>query len=403
VGQTAYYVVVIILGLANVVLAMIAYGQRARQLTAGHLHRDQLSLAAERNRMAAQRVERLNEQVALLTAIRDSMAPTPLRRLAAVTPPRDCVGVIDIGSITVRLVVVRADANRARVKVIGDERAFLHLGAEVERTGGYSHSTMERVAARVAAFEHLAGSLGCRRLVIVLTAPGRRGNNPGDLTTAIERFSTGPVQSLSAEEEARLTFMGAACQSQNPDQRLIVCDVGGGSTEVAAGTRRAGVEQTCCIDLGAVSLAERHFCGESPSSAELAAALDAAEREVNRHPLPAGDVLVATGGSAHAVARLIGPVVDGDQLGRALELAARMPKRVAKRLPPQRRRSLPAGVALLSAIQARLDMPLTMSRGGLREGVIRQLLDDTWVRPQPLQPPEQMADVRAGRIGDWAS
>lgn len=375
VGQTAYYVVVIVLGMANVALAAIAYSQRARQLRGGPVPRTQLALAEERNRMAAERIARLDAQVELLTAIRDSVAP-PERAAAA---DERCVGVIDVGSTTVRLVVVRAGPDGS-LTTIGDERAFLHLGAEIERAGGYGSDALRHTAARVAAFQHLASALGCRRLAIVLTAPGRRGANAEELRAAIARATGTSVASLSAAEEARLTFVGATSEAARADQRLVVCDVGGGSTEVAVGTRLGGVERTWCFDIGALTLAERHFPNGTPSAEELAVARAAAERQIDLDAAD-GEVLVATGGSAKALRRLSGPVAGADELREALELAASPPKRIAKQLHPQRRRSLPAGVLLLSVIQARLDMPLTVSRGGLREGVIRELLDGTWSDP----------------------
>jgi hypothetical protein len=73
-GQSFYYAVVIALGVANVALAVIAYQQRCRQLAGRQLHEAQIALAEQRNQMAAERIDLLDQQVALLTAIRDVMA-----------------------------------------------------------------------------------------------------------------------------------------------------------------------------------------------------------------------------------------------------------------------------------------------------------------------------------------
>jgi hypothetical protein len=73
VGQS-YYAVVIALGVANVVLAVIAYQQRCLQLAGRQLHEAQIALAEQRNQMAAERIDLLDQQVAPLTAIRDVMA-----------------------------------------------------------------------------------------------------------------------------------------------------------------------------------------------------------------------------------------------------------------------------------------------------------------------------------------
>jgi exopolyphosphatase/guanosine-5'-triphosphate,3'-diphosphate pyrophosphatase len=368
--QTAYYVVIISLGVANVVLAAIAYAQRARQLAGRRLHENQLELAEERNRMAAERIHRLDRQVELLTAIRDLMPFD--RRNGAARPRERAVGVIDVGSATVRLIVAAAEGD-GEPRKIGDERSFLHLGAEIERDGAYSGGTLRDVATTVAAFEQRARHLGVEDVAIVVTAPGRMGANPGDLASAIEQATAAPVSALTPEQEAQLCFAGAAALASDAGQRLAVCDVGGGSTEVAIGTALGGVDRTYCLEAGALSLTQRHL-SYPPTKGELKAARAEAERLIAFDPTPTCDLLLATGGSARAVAKLVGHVVDPEVLEHALELAVDPPKRIAKRIPAQRRRTLAAGVILLSVVQARLDLPMTISPAGLRDGVIDQLL-----------------------------
>src|SRR3954469_22615508 len=366
-SQTVYSVAVILLGVANVVLAGVAYSQRARQLAGRALGERQLELAARRNEMAAARVERLDQQVSLLRGIHASIAG------GGEGDAGEAVGVIDVGSTTVRMVVVQRRAGGGLKRIV-DERAFLHLGAEVEREGRYGKSTVRDVAARVSALEHRAACTGVKRMAVVLTAPGRLGENPQDLAAAIERSARSPFWVLSAAEEAELAFLGAA-QSAAPHQRLAVCDIGGGSTELAFGTAADGVERTCCFDTGAVSLAERCLPDAGSADRDFAAARREAERQLKLDRIPGCDLLLATGGSAKAVAKLVGSVADAAALEQALTLATRPPKRVRKQLPSERRRSLPAGVLLLSAVQSQLGLPVTVSQAGMREGVIQRLLE----------------------------
>jgi len=183
-----------------------------------------------------------------------------------------------------------------------------------------------------------------------------------------------PVTALTAADEARLAFAGAA-QAASPHQRLAVCDIGGGSTELAFGTAAGGVQQTRCFDTGALSITQRHLPCAEPDREQLAAARHDAQQRLQMDELPDCDLLLATGGSARAVAKLVGSVVDAKGLEQALDLAARPPKRARKRLSPERRRSLPAGVLLLSLVQARLSLPVTVSRAGMREGVLLELLE----------------------------
>src|SRR3954452_14448623 len=369
-NQTVYSVAVILLGIANVVLAGVAYSQRARQLAGRTLGERQLALATRRNEMAAERVERLDQQVTLLRGIHHSIVGDD----EAASLDGETVGVIDVGSTTVRMVVVRRRPGGGLKRIV-DERAFLHLGAEVEREGRYGKSTVRDVAARVSALEHRAACTGVKRMAVVLTAPGRLGENPQDLVAAVERSARSTVLVLSAAEEAELAFLGAA-QSAAPHQRLAVCDIGGGSTEVAFGTAADGVERTFCFDTGALSLAERCLPDDGGSSeSDFHAGRREAERQLQLDPIPRCDLLLATGGSAKAVAKLVGSVADAAALERALAFATDPSKRLRKRVPSERRRSLPAGVLLLSAVQSQLGLSLTVSQAGMREGAIQRLLE----------------------------
>ena len=92
-----YYIVIVVLGVGNLVLAVIAFFQRSKQIRGNRLHAQQLALAESRNDLAERRLERLDDQLAVLTDIRDagrrnSVSPAssdttkPTRRPAATRP-----------------------------------------------------------------------------------------------------------------------------------------------------------------------------------------------------------------------------------------------------------------------------------------------------------------------------
>lgn len=381
-AQSFYYALVVALGVANVVLAAIAYQQRSRQLAGRRLHEEQHALAEQRNRMAAERCDLLEQQVSLLTSIRDSIeVPQSPRPAAGSHSP---VGVIDVGSTTMRLVVVACRDDGAR-KRIADQRAFLHLGAEVSTTGRYTADTLRDVAGQAAAFQHHAAMLGCRKLAVVVTAPGRRGENPHALVEALTRATGSRAFVVTPEEEAELAFLAAASSVSEPGRRIAVCDVGGGSTDIAFGTPGGGVESTACFDIGALTLAEAHFStSKHRTDAEIDDARAAARAAVQIGDAPRPDLVLACGGSARALAKLVGPIADGDDLARGLGTAVDPPKRVARRLHPKRRWSLPAGIVLLQRIHEEFGMPITISGSGLREGIIERLLEGDAPVPAPV-------------------
>jgi exopolyphosphatase/guanosine-5'-triphosphate,3'-diphosphate pyrophosphatase len=91
------------------------------------------------------------------------------------------------------------------------------------------------------------------------------------------------------------------------------------------------------------------------------------------HPTAA----VAVGGSATSLARMAGQVLDAAALARSLGALASEPSdAVARRwlIDPQRARLLPAGLLILEAMAQRLGAPITVGRGGIREGVVLEAL-----------------------------
>jgi exopolyphosphatase / guanosine-5'-triphosphate,3'-diphosphate pyrophosphatase len=182
---------------------------------------------------------------------------------------------------------------------------------------------------------------------------------------------------LDGHEEARLAFVGATrTQPDAPAGAIAVVDVGGGSTEIAVGTRAGGVAWSHSFPVGSGSLSDRHRRADPVTAAELAAMrADAAAALAGAEPPPV-DLALAVGGSAASLRRLVGPVLGTEAMERALaELAAGPAAAVSARwdIDAERVRLLPAGILVLGAAAARLGRPLRIGCGGLREGVLLEL------------------------------
>jgi len=388
-STTAYYFVVILLGVFNVVLAAVAYTQRARQIRGGRLHEQQLKLAESRNELAESRLRRLDDQIELMGQIRDT--------LAAVPPPGSgaIVGVIDVGSATMRLTVARRAGGEW--ERLGGERAFLRLGAELEREGGYSDEVLARVGVEARRFMEAADALGCERLAIVVTAPGRSGRNPDALLSQI-MLATGRTPCLlTPAQEASLTFAGAATGMLGGGEAGVVCDVGGGSTEVSYGTLRGGVDVVGSFDVGAVRLAERAFDHDPPTPEELNAARAYTHSRLAFDQRETARVALVTGGCAHALAKLGVSVLEPVTFEAVTAKLAAGNGQV-KGVPRHRRRALPAAIVVFERLHEILGMPLTIAAGGLRRGVLGELDEDRFhdnhVAGPPLGEPDLGVAVR---------
>jgi exopolyphosphatase/guanosine-5'-triphosphate,3'-diphosphate pyrophosphatase len=93
--------------------------------------------------------------------------------------------------------------------------------------------------------------------------------------------------------------------------------------------------------------------------------------------LPTPELAVAVGGSSTSLRRLVGGVLDHETLERGLRILATTPSDEVARafeMEPERVRLLPGGMLVLEEISDRLERPLLVGRGGLREGVILEML-----------------------------
>lgn len=284
------------------------------------------------------------------------------------------VGVIDVGSNTVRLLVASVGADG--VRTLREERTHLGLGEEILRHGRVRRAKLDEVADVTREYARVARKLGVRELETVVTAPGRQGDSPERLLDTVGRATAADVRVVSAEEEGRLAFEGAVSRADPVDGVVAVCDVGGGSTEVVVGTELLGPAWVRSVDLGSLRLTAAVLPGDPPEPAQVDAARAAVGEAFAAVEPPLPESALATGGSARAVARVIGREYGPDDLERVVELLAGRPAATSAAklgLRPDRARTLLAGALILAEVSRRLGVPFAPSRGGIREGVALRL------------------------------
>jgi exopolyphosphatase/pppGpp-phosphohydrolase len=278
------------------------------------------------------------------------------------------IGVIDIGSNTIRLLV--AEVEGGGIVPLDKERVRLSLGEEIERLGGVSETSIATAAKSVRKLCSIARRHRVESLDVFLTAPGRQSNNADELIAALQRAAEHPVRVLTTEEEGRLAYGGAvATAGIDLPTRIAVCDVGGASTEIAVGSPGRAPDWIASVDLGSVRLSAR---ADDFEHARREAATVFAELEP-----PRVELALAVGGSARAARRLVGPWLGDVELTEALRLVeTTTPRAIAKRFGVDRSRALilPAGVAILAHVHALLGVPLHVCDGGIREGAVLETM-----------------------------
>jgi exopolyphosphatase / guanosine-5'-triphosphate,3'-diphosphate pyrophosphatase len=284
---------------------------------------------------------------------------------------------IDIGSNTTRLLV--ADCDGERLVEVHQERAFTHVRRAMTPSEEIEAEKIDEVVAVVAAQLRRARNLGATEVLGVATAAIRHAANGDALVSAVRETCGLEVAVLSAEEEARLAFTGAArTLGYAPSGPLGVVDVGGGSSELVVGTFPDRIDWYASFPLGSGQLTDECLPSDPPSAEEIARAGKRISEALEGVQPPPTACVVAVGGSATSLRRIAGPMLDAGAFARVLTLLAAEPAtEVAWRfdLDADRVRLLSAGLLILQAAAERFGAPLEVGRGGLREGLLLEVAD----------------------------
>jgi exopolyphosphatase / guanosine-5'-triphosphate,3'-diphosphate pyrophosphatase len=286
----------------------------------------------------------------------------------AATIARVRVGVVDVGSNTVRLLVA---ARRSRsLETLDEEREYLQLGEEIERLGWISDAKLRQTVECVRRFGARAASLGVHQLEVVVTAPGRRAANADELVRALADGANARVRVLSAEDEGLFAFEGTIAGLKRMPESVAVCDSGGGSTELVVGV--AGEPHWIrSVDVGSLTVRSL-LPGDPPGRRAIEEAREYVRDRLDGIAPPMPKAAYATGGTARALRRMVGRTLDAQALDDAISrLAKRRAVEIAAKYGLDERRAwtLVGGAIVLAEMQLRLGIPFEVARTGMREGV----------------------------------
>ena len=234
------------------------------------------------------------------------------------------------------------------------------------------------------------------------------------------RKSWGAVQVISGEEEARLIYQGVAHTTGGDDRRLVV-DIGGASTELVTGT---GAQATSLFSLsmGCVTWLERYFADRNLGKENFDEAENAA-REVLRPVMDelryhGWKVCVGASGTVQALQEIM--MAQGmderitlaklQQLKQRAIQCGRLEELEIEGLTLERALVFPSGLAILIAIFTELNIQcMTLAGGALREGLVYGMLHlsvDQDIRNRTLRNVQRrfLVDIdQAGRVSQLAS
>jgi exopolyphosphatase / guanosine-5'-triphosphate,3'-diphosphate pyrophosphatase len=303
------------------------------------------------------------------------------------------LGVLDVGSNTVHLLVVDAHQGARPVPAFS-HKAELRLGDHLDAGNRLTEDCALQLRDFVQEALRIAEDKGVQELLAFATSAVRDAANGDELLAWIQEQTQVDIKVLPGADESRLTFLAARRWFGWSSGRLFLLDIGGGSLEIASGVDE-DPDVAVSLALGAGRLTRDWLPGDPPSSDEVRqlrkhvrAEIAATAGVVMRDGRP--DHAVATSKTFRQLARIAGaaPSNEGPFVRRLLghgdviALADRLPRvSVAERmkLPGVSRGRAPqlaAGAIVADAAMDLFGLPeLEVCPWALREGVILRRLD----------------------------
>ena len=177
---------------------------------------------------------------------------------------------IDIGTVTCRLLVADVSAS-GDIDELRRETIICNLGVGVDKTGLLAPESIERVGRAIEGFVAILRELqpeGENPIPVraVATSASRDAKNASDFKDRLAKAGL-VLDIIPGEREAALSFAGAS--SAFAGERVVVLDVGGGSTEIIAGLAGGEPERAHSFNVGCRRVTERSFHEDPPSAANL--------------------------------------------------------------------------------------------------------------------------------------
>jgi exopolyphosphatase / guanosine-5'-triphosphate,3'-diphosphate pyrophosphatase len=319
----------------------------------------------------------------------------------------DCVAAIDIGTNSVLLTI--ADSMGQPVE---DRAQITRLGEGCDSSGVLLDSAIERTLTCIKSYADVLEARGIKRLAIAATSATRDAANGAAFTKQVEAITGCAPEIVSGQREAELTFRGSLAgltlrtnAKSAGDVEVCVFDIGGGSTELIRGRRKAGsgdsaessesggleIEDSISLDIGSVRLTERFVSTDPPTDRERAAVADEVWGALSVVTPPGeGATLVGVAGTVTTLcaiakhlepydgAAVHGETLGGDTVRGLIEALASVPlaaRREIAGLEPKRADVIVAGAILTEQILSWAGSAgCTVSDRGVRWGLIAELL-----------------------------
>ena len=297
------------------------------------------------------------------------------------TPPIHAALVL--GSDSFRLLV--GTVEEGALRPLDSFHAPLRLAAALDAQGCLSPEAMDSAFDCLRTIRARLSDHALAAVRVVATSTLRMARNSHLFLPAAQQLLGHPVQVLTGEQEAILTYLGVADGvAHDTDTRTLVLGIGGGSTQLALGAGRH-VQKVASLGLGTSRLALTFFSGGRIDAVSFAAAIASTRAKLGDETPAFGpgrrERACGASGTIHTLARLL---ADNDLAGpitrsRLETLAARALDQGGGGAPLAglghlRLRDVTAALAILLGLMEELEIEeLEVPKTGLRAGVLAEL------------------------------
>ena len=173
------------------------------------------------------------------------------------------MAVIDIGTNSTRMLIFRDDDSQL-IRVNKSVR-YTRMGQDVNKTGHLHPDAQKRNYEALEEFKSIAEDYAVKGFYLFGTSAMRDAQNAEDYVAFIKEKLGFDIEIIAGEEEAELGFVGV---SQCFDEKILIFDIGGGSTELIYGEKNE-IKKMMSINLGCVRCTEEYLISDPPTLQEL--------------------------------------------------------------------------------------------------------------------------------------
>jgi exopolyphosphatase/guanosine-5'-triphosphate,3'-diphosphate pyrophosphatase len=320
------------------------------------------------------------------------------------TTSEHVIGFIDIGTNSVRMLIVRLNQNNSYT-VLSQQKEMVRLGEKEFKEHILQPDAMNRTVVVCRKFMELARAYGAEEFIAVATSAVREAKNQEEFISRLKNEAQIDVRVISGKEEAHLIYLGVSSSVHIGDCRALFVDIGGGSTEIVVGDQNR-YHYMASLKLGSIRLTTLFFQQNettNPIAPERYARMQQCVRNIMASTVKKVrqlkvDMAIGSSGTIMNLADIASrsndngkdtrDVLTHNNLKRVISMLCSLPLKERRKVPginPDRADIIIGGAVILDTLMEHLGLAeISISKRDLLDGLLIDYLSRTG-RFSPLQ------------------